>query len=151
MPPASSPADVVRGLWSALSVRDWDAVAAHIAENGIYVDMPVGPSAAARGPVDVVRRLRIGLEPLADYVNHDGVLVADGEHVLYEHSETWTFATGEVVELPFVSVHRVVDGAIVLWKDYWDFSAVVNAAPAGWLEELASADMGWMFDATGLI
>lgn len=147
----ASSTETVRGLWAALSRRDWDAVAGHIAPDGIYIDVPVGPTAAARGPIDVVKRLRIGLEPLADYRNHEGLLVADGEVVMYEHAETWTFAGGEVVELPFVSVHRVRDGRITLWKDYWDFGSVVNAAPSGWLEGLAEADMSWMFDATGLV
>lgn len=149
--PDAAPAEVVRSLWAALSRRDWDAVGGHIGQGGIYIDVPVGPTAAAKGPIDVVKRLRIGLESLADYRNHEGLLVADGETVMYEHAETWTFRTGEVVELPFVSVHRVQAGRVTLWKDYWDFGTVVSAAPAGWLEGLAEADMSWMFDATGLV
>ena len=140
--------EAVLALWRSLSARDWDAVGDHVTDDCIYVDMPVGPTAAARGPVDIVKRLQLGLRDLADYVNHDGVLVSDGENVLYEHSETWTFATGEVVELAFVSVHRVRDGKVSLWKDYWDFGAVANAAPADWLAGLAAGDMSWMYDAT---
>ncbi|EUA42496.1 putative limonene-1,2-epoxide hydrolase [Mycobacterium xenopi 4042] len=35
--------------------------------------------------------------------------------------------------LPFVSVHRVVDGKVTLWKDYWDFGAIANhARRPGW-------------------
>lgn len=70
---------------------------------------------------------------------------------MYEHSETWTFATGEVLELPFVSVHRVRDGKVSLWKDYWDYAALTSAAPSAWLEGLATADTSWLFDATGLV
>ena len=146
-----TPTEAVLGLWAALSDRDWDRLQAHVADDCVYVDMPVGPTAAARGPVDVVKRLKVGLESLAGYVNHDGLLVADGDAVMYEHSETWTFASGEVVELPFVSVHRVRDGQVTLWKDYWDFGAVQNAAPPDWMERLYQADTSWMFDATGLV
>jgi limonene-1,2-epoxide hydrolase len=141
----------VYGLWQALSERDWDAVQTFLADDCIYVDMPLGPTAAARGPVDIVKRLKVGLEPLAGYVNHDGLLVTNGVDAMYEHSETWTWATGETAELRFVTVHRVVDGKVTLWKDYWDMGTLTSRAPADWLERLMTADMSWMFDATGLI
>ena len=61
-------ADVVLGMWRALSNRDWAAMKPYLAEDCIYVDMPIGPAAAAWA-----RRHRQaaagGLEPLADYVN----------------------------------------------------------------------------------
>ena len=141
----------VLGLWRALSQRDWDAVKTFVSEDCIYVDMPVGPTLAARGPDDIVKRLKVGLEPLAAYENHDGLLVSNGVDAMYEHSETWTWATGEAAVLPFVTVHRVVDGKVTLWKDYWDFGAIANSAPPSWMEDLASADTSWVFDATGLV
>lgn len=143
--------DAVLSLWRTLSARDWDRIGDHVTDDCVYVDMPVGPAAAARGPVDIVKRLQVGLRDLAGYENHDGLLVAEGDAVLYEHSETWTFTSGEVVTLPFVSVHRVRDGKVALWKDYWDFGTVQNAAPADWMEKLMTADTSWMFDATGLM
>ena len=141
----------VLGMWNALSSRDWDAVETFLAEDCLYVDMPVGPAAAARGPADIVRRLKVGLEPLAGYVNHDGLLLTNGADVMYEHSETWEWVTGESAVLQFVTVHTVRDGLITRWKDYWDFGALLNHAPADWMQQLQSADMSWMFDATGLI
>lgn len=147
----TDPKDAVLGLWRTLSARDWDGLGEKVTDDCIYVDMPVGPTAAARGPVDIVKRLQVGLRDLAGYENHDGLLVAEGDAVLYEHSETWTFGSGEVVVLPFVSVHRVRDGRVSLWKDYWDFGTVQNAAPADWMEKLLTADTSWMFDATGLV
>jgi hypothetical protein len=70
---------------------------------------------------------------------------------MYEHSETWTFTTGEQGVLRFVTVHKVVDGKVTLWKDYWDMAGLTSFAPANWLEGLASADTSWVFDATRLI
>lgn len=148
------PADVestVLGMWKALSDRDWEVVKTFLAEDCIYVDMPVGPVAAARGPDDIVKRLKLGLESLAGYRNHDGLLVSNGTDVMYEHSETWDWATGESAVLQFVTVHTVVDGAITVWKDYWDFGALANHAPADWMEQLSQGDMSWVFDATGLV
>ncbi len=147
----SDVAATVRGLWQALSKRDWDAVQTFLSEDCIYVDMPLGPTAAARGPVDIVKRLKIGLEPLADYVNHDGLLVTDGSHAMYEHSETWTWRSGETALQNYVTVHEVVNGNITLWKDYWDMGGLVAQAPPGWMDEVMASDMSWMFDATGMI
>ena len=141
----------VLGLWQALSRRDWDAVKTFLSDDCIYVDMPLGPTLAARGPGDIVKRLKVGLEPLAQYVNHDGLLVSDGEHLMYEHSETWIWTTGETAVLPFVSVHRVNDGKITLWKDYWDMGGMTAQAPSTWLDDLSTADTSWVFDATSVI
>lgn len=144
-------ADTVFGMWKALSNRNWETLKTFVSDDCIYVDMPVGPAAAARGPENIVKRLKIGLEPLAGYENHDGVLVSNGTDAMYEHSETWTFKTGESGVLRFVTVHKVVDGKITLWKDYWDMNGLTSFAPPTWLEELATADMSWVFDATGLV
>ena len=73
--------EAVRGLWRALSSRDWDAVTTFLSPDCVYVDMPVGPTLAARGPDNIVKRLKVGLEPLAGYENHDGVLVSNGSDV----------------------------------------------------------------------
>jgi len=146
--PAVAP---VLGLWRALARRDWEDVKTFVSADCIYVDMPVGPTLAARGPEDIVKRLKVGLEPLAGYDNHDGLLLSNGSDVMYEHSETWRWHTGETAVLPFVSVHRVAGGKVTLWKDYWDFGAIANHAPPSWMESLSQADTSWVFDATGLI
>ncbi|OBH05221.1 MULTISPECIES: nuclear transport factor 2 family protein [unclassified Mycobacterium] len=146
--------DVVVGMWQALSRRDWDAVKTFLADDCLYVDMPV-PALSARGPEDIVKRLKMGLEPLAAYENHDGVLVSNGSDVIYEHSETWTFASGEQGVLRFVTVHKVVerDGEpkIAVWKDYWDMQSLVSFAPPNHFEALATADTSWVFDASELV
>jgi limonene-1,2-epoxide hydrolase len=143
--------EAVLGLWQALSRRDWDAVKTFLSADCVYVDMPVGPALAARGPDDVVKRLKVGLEPLAGYQNHDGMLVSNGSDVMYEHSETWRWNTGETAVLQFVSVHRVDEGKVTLWKDYWDMCSMTAQAPPTWLEDLVNADTSWVFDATGLV
>jgi limonene-1,2-epoxide hydrolase len=142
--------DVVVGMWRALSRRDWDALTTFLADDCLYVDMPV-PALAARGPEDIVKRLKMGLEPLAGYENHDGVLVSNGSDVIYEHSETWTFASGEQGVLRFVTVHKVEGGKITVWKDYWDMNSLVAFAPPNHFENLATADTSWIFDASALV
>jgi limonene-1,2-epoxide hydrolase len=112
--------------------------------------MPM-PAVAARGPEDIITRLKIGLDSLSSYVNHDGLLLTNGVDVIYEHSETWGWPTGETVRLPFVSVHRVEDGKIALWKDYSDFTTLLSAAPQSYLDGFASVDTSWVVDATDLV
>ena len=143
--------ETVLALWQALSGRDWEAVKTFLSADCVYVDMPVGPTLAARGPDDIVKRLKVGLEPLADYENHNGVLVSNDSDVMYEHSETWRWTSGETAVLQFVSVHRIDDGKVSLWKDYWDMGSMTAQAPSTWLEDLATADVSWVFDATGLV
>jgi limonene-1,2-epoxide hydrolase len=142
--------DVVQGLWAAVYDRDWDGVARHLADDAIYYDVPTGPTTAAKGPAGIVARLRLGLEELTGYTHQPGAIVADGDTVMLEHRETWTWATGETVTLPFVTVHRVVDGRVALWKDYWDYETLRRGAPADWEERLMAADVSsWIYDATG--
>jgi limonene-1,2-epoxide hydrolase len=148
---SGGPKQVVAGLWSALSQRDWDGVAAVLADDCIYYDVPVGPAAAARGPRDVVARLRVGLDQLAEYENFEGRMVAEGDTVMYEHSERWGWTTGETVVLPFVTVHQVREGRISLWADYWDYGTLLRAAPQTWQDSLATADLSWIYDATGQV
>ena len=102
------------------------------------------------GPDSIEARLRLGLEGLAGYEHRPGV-VAEGDDgvVVTEHTEVWTWESGETVALPFVSVQRIVDGTIVLWKDYWDLQTLMDAAPASWHERLDTADLSWVVDVTG--
>lgn len=148
-----TPEEAVRGLWSVLNDREYDAIGDWVTDDCIYYDVPLGPAFSARGPGDIAKRLRVGWGELAMYENHDGTLVAgpDGDvvDVLYEHSESWTFKTGEKLHLLFVTVHQVRDGRVSLWRDYWDYSALTNAAPQEWQDGLLTADTSWLYDATG--
>lgn len=146
------PVAVARAMWAALDARDWDRMAGFFTDETIYYDVPTGPATAARGPEGIIARLRLGLGDLAGYENAETAVAvaADGEVVMIEHHETWTWPSGEVAQLPFVTVHRVVDGKIVLWKDYWDYETLRRSAPPDWEERLLSADTSWLFDATGI-
>jgi limonene-1,2-epoxide hydrolase len=143
------PKAVVAAFWEALYARDWPGIRSFFGPDSIYYDVPTGPSTAGRGPESIEARLRLGLEGLSGYEHGPGVVVAEGEYVVTEHTETWHWPSGESVTLPFVSVQRVVGERIVLWKDYWDYQTLMNAAPQSWHDRLASADLSWIYDATG--
>ena len=135
---------VVAALWECLYAKDWDGVAAHIHPDGHYEDVPA-PDAGATGPANVVKRLRIGLDPVVRFEHEIHRTVAEGATVIVEHTETWHFETGEKVVNPFVTVHEVKDGRVSLWRDYWDLGTLMAQAPKWWIERLASfsqADFG---------
>jgi limonene-1,2-epoxide hydrolase len=112
--------------------------------------MPI-PLLAARGPDDIVKMLQILVEPLPGYERRDGALASNGADVMFEHSETWTFPSGEQGTLKIVSVHKVVDGKITLCKNYWDMATLMSFAPPNYFDGLGTGDTSWVFDATGLI
>jgi len=130
---------LVREFWAALAARDFDRVGSFMAEDGHYVDVPVkDQEPGARGPAQTAARLRLGLGPLHAYELHDGPIVASGDHVVTEHSETWTWEPGVSVTLPFTSVMEVRDGKVTRWWDYLDLATLLNAAPPWWLEHIAA-------------
>ena len=143
--------DVTGSFWEALYARDWPRIGSFFDAESIYYDVPTGPSSAARGPASIEARLRLGLEGLTGYEHHPGVVASAGpDIVMTEHTEVWHWSSGETVALPFVSVQHVRENVITLWKDYWDYNTLINGAPAWWVEEIMSADLSWVFDATGI-
>jgi ketosteroid isomerase-like protein len=134
---------VVARLWDCLYRKDFGGVAACLAEDGVYEDVPA-PDRGARGPANVVKRLRVGLDPVARFEHEVHRVVAEGESVLVEHTETWHFETGEKVTNRFVTVHEVRNGKIALWRDYWDLNTLMSQAPKWWIERLAGhTDAEW--------
>ena len=129
-----------RTLWQALYDRNWEKVGSLFAEDGLYQDVPT-PDMGAVGPDAITRRLRIGHEPVDRHEHHIHRIIAECNCVITEHQEDWYFHTGEVVKLPFTSIHEYNDeGKITLWRDYWDLSTLMNNAPAWWIEQIMAAD-----------
>ena len=129
---------LVEAFWGDLYRRDFDKVGSYMADDGLYEDVPV-PDGGAVGPEAVAARLRIGLEPVEKMVHRIHRMVADDDTVMTEHTEEWHFGGGEVVALPFVSVHEIRDGKIALWRDYWNLPTLMDGAPQWWLDRLAEA------------
>jgi limonene-1,2-epoxide hydrolase len=127
---------VVQAFWNALYERDWDRMAEFFVEDSEYTDVPSPDDDVAHGPELIMARLRLGLEPITGYEHNLRLMVAEGDIVVTEHSETWHWHTGEEVTLPFVSVHELRDGSIIRWWDYWDLQTLMNAAPDWWIEHI---------------
>lgn len=131
---------LVERFWEALGRRDFDAVGAFMADDGEYIDVPLvgSPGGGAVGPTQTAARLRLGLEPLSQYILHDGTIVAQGDMVITEHAEEWHWHTGEHHLVRFCSVMEIRDGKVQRWWDYVDLSQLLNAAPQWWLDHIMS-------------
>ena len=127
---------VVEQLWQTLYTKDWDALGALLHDEVFYEDVPT-PDPGAHGRANVIRRLRIGLDPIERFEHHLLRAVAEGGSVVLEHTEDWHYHTGEVMRNPFVSIHEVADGRIKLWRDYWDLNTMLSSVPKWWLEHVA--------------
>jgi len=140
--------EIVARFWEDLYRRDWTAVASYFGASSEYTDVPTPADDVARGPEQIVARLRIGLEPLAN-IGHDvRLVVCEDDTVVTEHVEHWEWPTGEKAALPFVSMQELRDGTIVRWWDYWDLTTLMGVAPAWWVEEIMakSAEVGLRAD-----
>jgi limonene-1,2-epoxide hydrolase len=128
--------ELIEAFWGDLFRRDFDAVGAWFTPDGNYRDVPA-PEEGAFGPAEVAARLRLGLEPLAGYEHVPGwTIIAQGDTVITEHAEHWTWVSGESVVLPFVSVHQLEGDKVTRWWDYWDLGTLMAAAPAAWVEHI---------------
>ena len=131
---------VVEAFWQALYERDFANIGKFFSEDALYQDIPfVDQDPGAVGPVEVEKRLRLGLEPLTDYVHNLDRIVCEGDNVITIHREDWYFETGEVVKLPFVSVQEVKNGKITRWRDFFDSNTLMSGAPKWWIDSLANA------------
>jgi ketosteroid isomerase-like protein len=129
----------VEAFWTALAARDWDGMKALLADDAHYTDVGT-PGPGGTGPDGVVNRVKIGLEPLSGYEHLGGTnMIAEGDLVMTEHTERWTFHTGEVIDHSFTSVTQLRDGKIIRWHDYSNIPNITDNAPAWWLEHIIKA------------
>jgi limonene-1,2-epoxide hydrolase len=129
---------LVQDFWrSVYEERDSEKIGSFFHPEGRYEDAAI--PAAGIGPDGAARRLAIGHAPIESFDHEVHRMVAEGDTVVTEHTATWHFPTGEVIPLAFVSIHVVRAGKFDLWRDYWDITAWVAAAPKWWIEHITKA------------
>ncbi len=137
---------LVEEFWRELyERRDYEKIGSYFTDDAWYRDVPA-PDNGAIGPKQIVKRIRIGHEPVARFDHEVLNLIADGDVVITEHHEIWHFHTGESVKLPFCSVQQLENGKIKVWRDYWNLDTLLSGAPKWWLEHILSfkpEDFAW--------
>ncbi len=125
----------VKKMWQALSDMDWEVMKACMHPEIHYEDVPADDP-GADGPDNCVKRLQIAFKHLEKQEQTIHQLIVDGDAACYEHTEKWTFKTGETAEHKFCTVHELKDGLIVRWSDYWDVNKFVGQFPGWFIEEM---------------
>jgi ketosteroid isomerase-like protein len=128
----------VETLWSALTAVDWETLKSCLHPEVHYEDVPT-EDPGAHGPENVVKRLAVAFDHLIDHRHTIHHMACEGDVVFLDHTEGWTFKTGEKVEHTFATMHEMKDGKIAKWSDYWDVSSFVGQFPQWFLEEMAKS------------
>jgi limonene-1,2-epoxide hydrolase len=125
----------LRQLFRDLDRLDFDAVAAHCDEDCVYEDVPY-EAATVRGRAAIRAKLALGLGNLERIPTTIHELVESGDTILVERTEVWHHKSGERATLRVAAVFKFKDGALVLWRDYWDAHTLLSQQPADWLPEI---------------
>lgn len=126
---------VVTRMWQALGEMDWEGMQQCMHPDIHYRDVP-SDDPGAHGPQNCVKRLQIAFNHLYRQEQEDHHIAAEGDMVFLDHTETWTFKTGETAAHTFISMHEIKDGLVYRWSDYWDMQKFVVQFPAWFLEEM---------------
>jgi len=125
----------LRELFRDLDRLDFDAVAAHCAEDCVYEDVPF-EAATVCGRAAIRAKLALGLASLERIPTAIHELVERGDTILVERTEVWHHKSGERATLRVAAVFKFRDGLIALWRDYWDARTLLSQQPADWLPEI---------------
>ena len=126
---------LVLKMWQALSEFDWETLKACLHPEIHYRDLP-SDDPGAHGPDNCVRRLSIAWDHLQSQEQTTHHIAADGDVVFLDHTEKWTFKTGETAQHTFATMHEIRDGLVYRWSDYWDMNKFVGQFPAWFIEEM---------------
>jgi hypothetical protein len=79
---------------------DWETLKSCLTDDVHYEDVPT-EDPGARDPENVVRRLRIAFDHLSDHKHVLHHMACEGDVVFLDHTEEWTFKSGEKVSHQF--------------------------------------------------
>lgn len=132
---AASNKETVKTMWHALSVMDWETLKNCMHPEIHYQDVPAD-DAGAHGPDNCVKRLEIAFKHLSKQEQITHHIIAEDDVVFLDHTEIWTFKTGEVAQHTFATMHEMKDGKVYRWSDYWDVNKFAGQFPDWFIEEM---------------
>ncbi len=112
---------LIRDFLSLWSIRDADGMAACFAEDGIYDNVPDKKPIAGRA---AVKQWLEGVFTMLTRIDVEILNIAsNGEWVLHERIDDHVDGDKHMC-LPVMNATRIVDGKIVLFRDYYDYDTV---------------------------
>lgn len=125
-------------MWKALADFDFPTLESCLHPDVHYEDIPTDDP-GARGPKNVTKRLSIAWNHLEKQEQITHHIAAEGAFVFLDHTEIWTFKSGEKAQHRFCTFHELRDGKIVQWSDFWDVARFVGQFPQWFLAEMAKS------------
>lgn len=115
--------EIIRRLLSLWATREPDAMAALFAENGVYDNVP------NRQPMEGREAIRRWLVACFEHLTRIDVeilhIAGNGEWTLSERLDTHVIGD-RYMPLPVMNACRIVDGEIVMFRDYYDRQTVAD-------------------------
>ena len=133
--------EIVATMWRALGEMDWESMKSCMHPQIHYRDVP-SDDPGAHGPENCVKRLQIAFSHLQKQEQFTHHIIAEGDVVFLDHTETWTFKSGEIASHTFATMHEIKDGLVYRWSDYWDMQKFVGQFPGWFLESGAGSEAG---------
>lgn len=107
---------VVRNVLEAWATRDPETMVALFAQDGVYDNVPES------SPLEGHDAIRAWLEMVFEHCWVDAEILniaCNGEWVLTERLDAHVLGDKRLV-LPVMNATRVVDGKVIVWRDYYD-------------------------------
>ncbi|MFI2279777.1 nuclear transport factor 2 family protein [Nocardia beijingensis] len=117
------PDDLVRAMCRSWSDPDPDRISAYFAENAVYHNIPMEPIVGRTAIRDFVAGFLSTFDAIDFDIHHQ---IAAGNVVMNERTDTLRSA-GRETPLPVMGFFEVADGAITIWRDYFDMAAINRA------------------------
>ena len=115
--------DIIRRFLSLWATREPDAMVALFAEDGVYDNVP------NRQPMEGREAIRQWLGFCFEHLTRIDVeilhMASDGEWTLSERLDTHVMGDKHM-PLPVMNACRIVDGEIVMFRDYYDRQTVAE-------------------------
>lgn len=109
--------EILRGFLAKWATRDAMGMAADFAENGVYDNVPENSPMVGR---DAIRQWLDGVFGMLSRIEVEMLHMAThGEWILSERIDDH-IAGDRHMPLPVMNASRIVDGKIVMFRDYYD-------------------------------
>ena len=122
---SDAPLDVVRRFCEAWGRKDLDEIVAFFSDDAVYHNIPLAPVVGPEQIRATIEGFSGGVEQIVFRVDN---IAADGDTVLTERHDIFTFANGEI-DLPVMGTFEVQDGKITAWRDYFDMNQFMSQMP----------------------
>lgn len=122
MSDSQSNTEKVLAFVDAWNQMDWDSIAASLAEDVVYHNIPMEKLEGKAAAMAFIT----GMQPEA--VNWEVIAIAENDAgvVLTERVDNFVMPGGKNLSLPVMGTFEFTEGRISAWRDYFDLATFVN-------------------------